>query len=532
MKSIPDRSNGMSFLSARSNVRWPGALAVCGYICLCLVYFIWAWSDEISDLGGDSAMYMLIARHFSPFYPASLVLSTAVQGTVYPPLFPFLIGLLGGSMLAAHLLVAAALLASLPCLYAWLRREGLEPPASVWTVAIFALMPGTYFLALNIWTENLYLLLSLIAILAENHAGTSGNGRPTLRWIAAAAVAAATLTRAAALPLLAAFVIRLLVTRPRRWPWLVVASTAPFALWSAWGMLHRSGISGYLSQWSASYGHHPLAAMAAQMSLESRLLAFSWLQAWLGQHEAVPALSLLCLVTVVAIICLFGWLRRLTGLHFDAIYVALYALLLLVWPYPGEAGRLGYVLIPVLLVQGVLLLRFIESKLGKHVAHHLPALFLGAFTFAILPTLFLTTRRFSEPLPPGLEAGRRIAEYYQDKRPFALYYAEELTGTLKGLRDVNLVVPNSECIFATKPSLVALYADRISYIPPLSSASGEQFEHDMGKCRYAYLVSGTSTTFRQPMYPLDRLGERAQPLYVITDSDGFKFAILVEIKRQ
>ncbi len=321
-------------------------LVMLGYLGLCLAYAVWVWSDEISDLIGDSAMYMLMARTLSPFYPHSDVLALAVHGTMYPPLFPIVIGLLGGSKLAAHLVPAFTLLAAIWCFYSWMRHEGLGRPVSAWLAAIFALMPGTYLLTLNIWTENPYLLLSFIAILALNCADDSAKPRPGLLWIAAVAVAVAALTRAAALPLLAAFIIHLLLRRPRHWLGLVLTRALPFVVWVAWSKLHQTGI-----------------------------------------------------------LCLVACLRRLLQLRFDAIYASVYMPLLLVWPFPAEATRLSYALIPVLLVETFSMVRALGTRQALIARMH-PVSILGALTLAILPALLLTLHRFLEPLPQELAPSR------------------------------------------------------------------------------------------------------------------------------
>jgi hypothetical protein len=502
---------------------WSVVLLTIGYACLCAGYLAWVWSHDITDLGGDSAMYVLLGRHFSPFFAPSPVLETMVRGTAYPPLFPFLIGLSGGGLLAGHLLAAASLLGALPCLAGWLRAEGVKLSVSAWTATLFALMPATYFLTLNIWTENTYLLFCLVAILAEQRASAPDDRRSHWWWTAAAAVAAATLTRSAALPLLAAFLLRLLLVRPGRWPVFAALSCAPFAIQAGWSWMHQSGVSNYLAQWSGSYSGHAMDQLWAQLRQESYLAGVSWIRAWLGQDLVrTPALHVLAGIGVV---CLLGWLRRLRQLRFDALYTLLYAMLLLAWPFPAEAARLSYVLIPVLLASGVLL--FQEARHPP--LWHGAIVLLGALSIIALPTLLITAQRFMEPLPENLEPARHLEEYYGDNRPLAMFDAEEFTATLQGLRDIVQVVPATDCIFSTKPSLVALYSERISLAPPPVASPDESFNRLIGTCHYAYLRAATSPSFAEPMYPMRRLGQRARTLYATTDANNFTFTALIAI---
>lgn len=500
------------------------------FACLSAVYLAWGWSDEISDFAGDSSVYMLAARHFSPFWPSSPVFATFTREMVYPPLFPLLIGLFGGSMLAGHLLVVVSLLGATLCLYAWLRAESLGTGAAAGTCLVFALMPGTYLQSLNIWSEPLYLLLSLLTIALEVRAEKEGGQQgPELWWGAAAAVATATLVRAAALPLLAALAVRLIVVRPRNWRWLVVAGSTPFAIWSAWSRLHQAGVNRYLSQMRDSYSGDPFGVFVSQITTEGRRLLAAWPQAWLADGQNAV---LYCLVWVIGAVCMLGWIRRLATLRIDAIYVAIYSVLLFIWPYPAEARRLFLVITPLLLAQGALLIRALANGPRNANLSLLYGLWLGATAIVILPSLILTAQRFQQPLPEEMAVARHTEDWYGDDRQRALRISQIFVGTLNGLKQIGGLVPDGDCVFAIKPSIVALYADRPSYTPPAPASSDEQFDRDIEKCRFAYLFPITTPTISQPLYPIERLKERAQPLLVAKSDREEQFhvyAALVEI---
>lgn len=506
--------------------------AATAYAALCLVYFAWGWAGDLTEFGGDSATYMLMGRHFSPFYPDSAVLSETVRNAVYPPLFPLVIGWCGGSMLAGHLIVVASLLAAVLCLHTWLRQEQLGQTMSLWVAAVFALMPGTYFLTLNIWTENPYLLLSLVAILAESRAPEEGRRLAPL-WTATAAVAGATLVRTAALPLLVAFMIRLLIVRPRHWPWLIAASAAPFVLWTVWSKLRHAGINGYVSIWYEVYGKQPFVTLLTQVETELGLVFTSWTQSWLGPDGASASLRYVVLAT--ACICLVGWLRRLGSLSFDAIYVALYAVVLLIWPFPGEARRLSYVLVPVLLAQGAFFVHSMTRKESGGRGKFIFAVCLGVWTLVLLPRLFLTAHRFTLPIPAGLSIARHTEQWYGDDRLQAAQDAFNLAANLNNMRTIEEHVPQGDCVFGIKPSIVTLYSGRMSYSPPGAAMSDATFWQDIRKCRYAYALAMVSPTFREPFYPLRRLQGRGRVLSTANAGDELHpdaYGALVEIEAQ
>ncbi len=494
------------------------------------IYLCWGWSNDITDLGGDSSVYMLAAHYFSPFWPHSSVSAEFARGMVYPPLFPLLIGLLGGSMLAGHLLVIVSLLAAILCLYAWLRIEGLSITVSLCTCLVFALMPGTYLQSLNIWTENLYLFLSLLAIAFEACAEKGSGQQAGFRWGAAAAVAGATMVRAAALPLLAAFLIRLVMTRPRRWPWLMLTSITPFALWSIWSRLNQSGVHSYLSQLQNSYTDDLVGAFFGQLGTEGRRVLMAWPQSWLATGGNDPLHGL---TWAIGAICLFGWAWRLARSRFDAFYLGLYVIVLFIWPYPAEARRLSYVMMPLLIGQGVLLIVALSRANRKNNLSALPWVWFGAMTIAILPSLILTAQRFHEILPDYMSVARHTEDWYGDDRKRAFRSSQIFAGTLNGLKDIISHVPTGDCIFSIKPSIVAVYSDRHSYSPPSPAASDEQFDRGIGKCPFAYLFSIRTPAINQLLYPMDRLGDRAEPILVAKSEgeDNFLvYAALVAIK--
>ena len=458
----------------------------------------------MTDFGGDSAYYMLLARQLSPFWPAAPVLRPLVEGTVFPPLFPLVIGIAGGGFLAAHLVVAAALLGSVACLYHWLRLEGAGVAISAAAAGLFALMPGTYLQALNIWTENPYLLLSLLAIVSA-HQAARGNRRAW--WGLAVAVAASTVLRSAALPLLAAFVALLASRRPARWPLLLAAGLVPLVIWTAWSRAHQSGMSGYLGQLSAVYGQHPLTALAAQVRSESFAILGAWRWCWLGNGGA-PALD--GVVLAAAALCLAGWLRRLVRREFDAFYLGLYLGLLLVWPYPGEAHRLSYVVVPVLLGQGVLEAVSIARRLPQRRAGLAPGLLLAVLAIVELPSLVFTVHRFLAPAPAGLDAARHTQDWYEPSAAQGVELGRAYTAIIGDLHQLGERVPEGDCITAVSAPVVMLYSGRASYTPPPADEDGFAFDKEMERCRYVYLLPVVSAHFRKPFYPEQRLEGRAQ----------------------
>jgi hypothetical protein len=500
-----------------------------GFVLLSAVYLIWGWSDELSEFGGDSSGYILAARYFSPFHPLTPLLRAYGHQIFYPPLFPILIGLLGGSLLAGHLLVIASLLGAVFCFYLWLHRTGVAWTSSACTALVFALMPATYLQALNIWTENTYLFFCLLAFYVVERAENNKQSETRLWWWAATAVAAGTLVRVAGLPLLVAFALRVALLRPRRWPGIVAASAAPFFLWAGWSRVEQVGVEGYTSQWATLYGDHWLKVLLAQLQQESFAIVTAWSQSWLDQTTSG---FLFYAILIFGIWCLLGWVRRLIKGKIDAFYVLVYGLLLLAWPHPEEVVRYSYALFPVLLGQGVWFLHQFAKGQPKSLARLAQAIVLSILIIATLPTLLLTIKRFIQPIPVDQAAARRTEGYYLEDPRKSAQQNDAFVKTLALFHHLDDFVPEGECIFSAKPNVVELYANRMSYMPPAPSLSDAAFEQEISKCRYAYLWEFITPTFKESFYPIKRLGRRAQPLYVVSDRNGDQvkaLGMLVEI---
>src|SRR5690348_3309544 len=122
-------------------------LAGLAFAGLSMLYLAWAVCGQLTDFGGDSATYMLMAREWSPLSGSHPQGAEMVSHATFPPLFPALIALLGGSFAAAHALVTVSLLIGFVCFYLWLRALDLSALMSSVATLLFALLPVTYLLA-------------------------------------------------------------------------------------------------------------------------------------------------------------------------------------------------------------------------------------------------------------------------------------------------------------------------------------------------------------------------------------------------
>lgn len=472
-----------------------------------IVYFSLGWSDQISSLGGDSSAYLLAAQYYSPYQASSAVAALYMNQIISPPLFPALLSLLGGGehILIAHEIVICCLLAAMCLLYWWARAENLSMYAGIILVVTFAIMPATYLTAFNIWTENLYLMFSLMAAAALSYSGVPRN-RALL--IAALAVSGALLTRTAALPLAFAFLVYLAHRRPRSSLLLAAVAFVPYIAWAIFNASVQSGSSSYISQLEGKYLHDPVAIFLAQLSAESGALAAAWFYAWLGES---PTLISKIIVSLFAVIALHGWLVRVRNLKFDAIYVSGYSAMLMAWPHPEEALRYSYVLFPFLLFYGYqIIARIPISRISKQPYNIAIISIFVILLVSMVPTLFLNIKFYFEAGAEGYEDNKHTAEWYSYNRQKAWAQAVFRTSLLNHLSTLPATVPESECIFSIKPPIVTLYAKRISYATPKSTLPDGEFMEAANKCRFVYVLPFASPSYNTAFYPLARLGAKAR----------------------
>jgi hypothetical protein len=501
-------------------------LLLSGLGVLALIYAAWGLCDTLTELGGDSATYMLMGRALSPFVAPDPNLAAAVAGSTYPPLFPLLIGLLGGSFVAAHAIVIAALVLSFGLLYRLLRAQGFDTAMAAVAVLLFAAMPGTYLLALNIWSENAYLALSLLALLAlESEPRDDFESGSHRWWIAAIAAAAAIMVRTAGLPLLATFSLFTVRGRPRHWPWLIVAAWLPFLAWMLVSRLRGGGGGQYAQQLVAQYGHDPLGHLYTQLQVEFHALGYAWLTAWLG-FAAPP--SLILLVQAFGVLCIAGCLLRLVHGYVDACYVVLYLLMLLIWPWPGEAPRLLYVILPLVLACGLQIVQSLAVALPGSTGVIRTALIV-MLALPLLPGVLVTAKQRLAPAPAGLEVIRHIAGYYGSD-PFEERYTAYAQARIIGdLRTLSTVVPPQDCIFQIKAPVAQLLSDRRSIAPPLPATDDRSFAQQIGQCRYAYLMALRSPTFPAAYYPRERLSPQYHVIRQLPDDFAPGGGVLAEL---
>jgi hypothetical protein len=428
-----------------------------------------AWHDGIASIGDDSVSYLILAQYFTG-HAAPFVREWVGYQAHFGPLFPLVLAAAGGasSVLAAHLVVAAFAIAALVLLYRHALLQLGSPRPALAIVAFFLLTPTAWIGLVGILSEPQYLFFTLAALLfheARLHPARAG----AREWLAfGVLLAAAWLTRAAGVALLAATVahvlVRLFTDRQTPRGRFLLAFVPPLLLGALWmGVRPTPEGANYarvLDTALAILQHDP----ARFFGLSARYLSSGWVASFSAEsdvHRAAQGVFLALGALGVA-----GAVRRALHNHLDGWYVLASLAMLAVWLFPEDTmRRLLYPLVPLLLVHAAGFTRFLAGRMrSKRPARLLLAAALLPPALLCLPALALVFSKALERAPvvagfPYSFAG--ITEYYTTIRVHgARSIAARHAAVLTGLQALQTDTPVGARVMWMRPDYVALLGHR------------------------------------------------------------------------
>jgi hypothetical protein len=486
--------------------------------------FLYAFSGS-STYGSipDGPVYLLMASYFSPWGGAAEPVERfAMQTSMFPPLYPLLLGFGGGgsSVAVAHALTASCLLAALLAGRRWLLAAGLGRGPALALLAAFALVPATLLQALETLSENLYLALSLLHLgeLARAEAA-QGRSRRRALLFAAGSAGLALLTRSAGVALVGGFGLWLALRREPGRLRLLALALAPFALWTL--AKPALGFAGsYADAFSsrlASYAAQPVPAFALAIGAQLEAMA----RAWPGLFALFASPLERALAMGFGLLALLGLARRLRRGKADALYAALGLLLILLWPFPAHTQRFLYPLLPVLLFQALEGFDLLVGRLARApLARARGALLAGALLLPLASDVHIA-RRFADSRGLDPEQFAYSARWYTRRSLERARQDARFEGQLAhAMRDVAPHVPRDACIFSLRPLELMLYARRPSQLPPPEVASDAAFAEGTRACDWFLLAPLAVPPYRTPYYPLDRMGAELEITVAFGEAPG------------
>lgn len=468
-----------------------------GYAAVAASYMVWTISDQLGDLGGDSAIYLLSAQYLSPWSENTEAAKFFAERSLYPPLFPLTLSLFGAgqNLVTAHVVTTTALLCAFAVCIFWQMRLGFSLELAGAVTLVVALSSGVYFEALYIHSESLFLLLVLSSLYSMRTAEM--DGKDTWNYVAALCVAGATLVRSAGVALLAAYILHLLFRRPRGSLRLVALSAIPLLLWST----TQRGGGNYMTAFLTKFDHIGYDGLLEFIGNQARAI----LQAW----YVLPAPTWISapVMAVVGIAATAGIIVRMRDGNPDALFAVLYLGMLLIWPFPAEMQRFLVVIEPVLLVQAIAFFQTVAARVEARVLKGVAWGLITAVLVVEVPSAILAAERFFTPLPADLKGFRHWAEWYEGDRSGALENVRITKALVDHLGQIEKIVPTGECVYGIKPSVIGFFARRTSVVPPPIDTDDNAFQAYLSAnpCQYVYAVGFLSPSYPVAYYPLARM---------------------------
>ncbi|MGE0860909.1 MAG: hypothetical protein AB7P42_17485 [Gammaproteobacteria bacterium] len=503
---------------ARGTAR-PLALGLCWFASVALLAWVGV-KTSLAGLNSDGAVYLLLADALSPWRANDADFALDLFGRYpFPPLLPALLAVTGGGSATPawnYAIDAALQAAGVAAALAWARRAGAAWPLALCASALLALTPVGLFTAMGVFSEPLYLALSFSAF-----ALVATPARNPRTWRAAAALLGlAALARSvglfAALALVAAWAWR---GRRAGGLWVPTLAFAPTLAWQACKAL---------AGWRGSYTEALFAGglaqvlpdLAAQLGVNLRAIAYHAPRTLdlLGGDLAAWTCALLTPLV------LLGWWRRVVTGAPDALYVALYAAVIVVWPFPNHYPRFLLVLLPLLATCAGLGLAALLGRVGASrwtgAAHGALALVLAA---VIAPSAVQVLGSVARAADARDALHTRLAAWYEaDSAAAADARVSYGLRVLDAMAALDAHVPADACVSATMPEMVMLHARRLAVKPPGADADDATLAAALTRCPYVLLLRATAFPDREyPFYyPLARLPRDLDVLYSMPLTPG------------
>jgi hypothetical protein len=493
-----------------------------------------AVKPSLAGVNSDAAVYLLLADWLSPWRATDIDFGAQLFSHYpFPPLYPLLLAIVGGGSATPVVDYVVGVFAqgvAVAASFVWARRVGCTLPAAIVAALSLAITPIALFTAMGVFSEPVYLALSMTALALVSGSRTSAGA-----WHGAALLLGlAAVTRSvgffAVLALLLAWLSR---TRGRSARLVPLLALAPLLLWQLTKTIN--GWAGGYTTGIFSLGLLPVtAALLAQLPTNLHALAYHFVRCFdslNGQHSTV----LLTILVLPAGLCL---VQRLRGGMADAWYAVLYVLVLLGWPHPNHFGRFLLILLPLFCAYASHGLAQISAHGRMHVQRQLAAgLAAGLLLLVLLPSLLQVLHSIANA--PNAEERQltRISSWYgHDNLTQARASTAFSLRVLEAMAVVAAQLPEDACVSSTMAEMFMLHGRRLARSPPTQHAELVDLRTALAACPYVLLLgASTSLAADVPLYyPAARVGSELTTLLSVplggNDSKHPSVAILARYR--
>lgn len=505
-----------------SRLRAPAiALALAVAVAPLFVHF--AAQRGIASIGDDSVAYLVLARFFAG-EAGPHIAPWVAYSTSFPPLFPLALAAVGGgtNLLAAHLLVAAFSVAAVVAFQRYARlRLGSEAAALLVTL-VFLLAPSAWVSAKGILSEPMYLLVSLVALHVHARFLEPRREVPAAAWLGfGVLLAAALLTRAAGIALVAAFVAHAswrAVRGPAPRTWRPILALLPVALFAfAWIVVRPTPGADSYHETAGALIHAWLADPGLLLRLAPRFFFGGWVSSFTADPDAPLAFA--AVFGVLGLAGLGGAVRAARAHRLDGCYVIATAALVFLWVFREEnARRLLYPILPLLLLHATELAlaaarRFASAARAPWIA----GCALAPAALLCVPALVLVQQKSFDRAPrdaAGRHAYADITEYYSTLN---VQRARAVAGmhlaTLAGFDAIARHTPPDARVMWMRPEYVAVLGGR----------AAAAFDYGWSERRVAEEIRRTGTGYLvlSRLYKTDLAGRTGDPAVTLAGVRGY-----------
>ncbi|HIF50020.1 MAG TPA: hypothetical protein EYQ42_00545 [Thiotrichaceae bacterium] len=498
-------------------------------IAVSIFYFYFTSGDSVVGMLGDDAAYLLQAELYSPWVnDSSPAIDYIQKRSFYPPIYPIVLGMFGADthnlILASNLTVSFLLLSFLIIGYfVYVLTE------SKFTAILIALMvaflPKSLLFSQDLYSEFLFMCFIYAAFILVNDNEISSE-----QWLLGALVISlASLTRSIGIGLSCAFIILLIIKRPRYYFYYISLSCMPFLMW----MFNRYVLIGdvsYITQMVAN--SNAISAYDVFSLLQNKIIIL--IQSWsrLFTSKVDNTIFVTSFLVMFFILSLIGFYSRLIKYKLDAIFIPVYLLLVIIWPFNEFylLERFIYPVFPVLLIYIIIAIqKLFSQKKYQYISFGVILLFNISI---VLPTSISYIKRGFIDIEPNLKPYTRTGHWlatkdYED----AFQYASILKVVIESLPYVSNYVPESACIYSARTPLVLLFTHRKSLYFPDVKNSADDFHEYTSTCDYFLAMPMTSSNKQSIYYPIEIVKSDARyEVFPIADEKQGKNKIFL-IKR-
>lgn len=472
-------------------------LYLSGLLLTTLLLFVFTYYARYTGFSTDGAVYLLMAEYFSPWIHAvdSALLDYLMPQTLFPPAYPILLGVLGvdsESIGYAHLINTCLFVAAMMLFSAWLNRMGEKTWALILPV-VFALSPFVLLFLLGVWSEFMFLMLVMAALYLHETRQPTGKQLVLIAVIIALSI----ITRTIGIALLIAWLIVLIRQPSQHRPiyklvYVAIAIT-PSLLWILYKKVTSIGV-----EYSKSIVDNLLINGASYLVETPSAQAVAILNAWLNYFPFTdPPASWIALMLLFLAIA--GLVHRLLSWKLDALFVLIYLVIILFWPYPEFAKRFLFPIAPLLMFyasrSGIQFYSLLSNKIATTPSHRsslngllvkhasknkkpgiIPGPLPHKIANIIVPLLFLAS--IAQPTTSiawrfyqlSGSADKLLLQnpvlYTSDTFINALKEAAKRKYLVQSIGKLQKIVPEDACLYATMTAQTMLYTRRKAVSTP------------------------------------------------------------------